>query len=98
MAKKLKRAQQRNRELVRKADKLESLNKQAEKMIRIRDEELVRYRAMLSASTNYICALADMVGEDEFILPFERLNGQPTPYSHKLVNEGIVFIKGKNEE
>lgn len=82
----------------RKIEKLEALNRQAEKMICERDRRLAECNGMINASTNYIYALADLVGEDKFILPFEMLNRCPTSYEHNVVEEGIMFIKVKEGE
>lgn len=93
LAKRLKREQKKTRECTKRIEKLEALNRQAEKMIHERDRKIAECNGMISASNNYIYALADLVGKDKFILPFEMLNRCPTPYGHDVVKEGIMFIR-----
>lgn len=98
LAKRLKAAEKKNRELSREVERLSRMNKKAEELIHNRDVELEKQRAIAMAGTNFIGALAAKVGEESFILRNEDLNGQQAEYMTRLTEEGIEFRKKRTDQ
>lgn len=98
LAKRLRAAERKNKELTKEVEGLTRMNKKAEELIRNRDMELKKQRAIAVASTNFIGALAEKVGEESFILRNEDLNGRQAGYMTRMTEEGIEFRKKQTDQ
>ena len=77
----------------RQVEKLKRVNQEAENLVHIRDMEVSKQRAIASAGVNMIYAMADMVGEETILIPYETLNRQQDRYVVKQTEEGMEFRK-----
>lgn len=92
-----KRMRRKFREQERKLEKLEALNRQAEKMIQIREQQAEKSKILAQVAMNYIYALAERLGGDSIILTYEELN-DPKEYLAQQTETGIVLSRVNTEK
>lgn len=91
-----KRMRRKFREQERKLEKLESLNRQLDKMIRLREQQADTNRVIAQVAMNYIYALAGKLGGESVTLTYEELN-HPNEYAAQQTETGIVLSKVNKE-
>lgn len=96
LTKKLKNEQRRNKELMNKMESMERAKRQAEEIIRNRDIDKEKLRAMLQAGNKFLYALASAIGE-EFEISYDALNN-PAEYVTCQTDDGIKFKRKPNIE
>ena len=91
-----KRMRAKYREQNRKIEKLEALNRQQDKIIRLREQQADKNKIMAQVAMNYIYALAEKLDSESVILTYEELNN-PNEYVAQQTEVGIVLSKVNRE-